>query len=77
MTQSSIIRRKLGLSQTDFARLMAVDQGTISRWEHGICPPSGPAVQLMSIFLTMPHQQIDALLGRAAAETTTTNNENA
>lgn len=74
MTQASTTRRKLRLTQAEFARLMMVDQGTVSRWEHGICAPNGPAVQLMALFLTLPPAQIAGMMG--GTETTTTNQEN-
>lgn len=75
MSQASITRRKLGLTQSQFARLMLVDRATVSRWENDIVPPGGPAVQLMSLFMTMPREQIERILGETGkaveSETTT------
>ena len=35
-----ILRKSRGMSQDDLAKLVNVDQRTISVWERGICEPS-------------------------------------
>ena len=34
------LRRAIGMTQKQLASLLAVDQRTVSAWEHGICEPS-------------------------------------
>jgi transcriptional regulator with XRE-family HTH domain len=34
------LRKQMGLSQVQFAELLAVTQGTVSRWESGVKQPS-------------------------------------
>ncbi|MCC6154854.1 MAG: helix-turn-helix domain-containing protein [Candidatus Hydrogenedentes bacterium] len=41
------IREKLGLTQTDFAKLLGVNQAAVSHWENGKRTPQGPALTLM------------------------------
>lgn len=44
------IRKSLGLTQTDFARLFDAHVMTISKWERGIAMPSPYQVSLMEHF---------------------------
>ena len=43
------IRKKTGLSQSSFARLLGVSVRTLQEWEQGRRVPSGPARTLLSI----------------------------
>ncbi|HDL86348.1 MAG TPA: helix-turn-helix domain-containing protein [Candidatus Acetothermia bacterium] len=52
MTPSEIVnvRRALGLSQVEFARLFDVHSMTVSKWERGLVPPTPYQVALMDQF---------------------------
>ncbi|MDE3022427.1 MAG: helix-turn-helix domain-containing protein [Pseudomonadota bacterium] len=52
MTPNEIvyIRKSLGLTQADFARLFDVHIMTISKWERGVAVPSPYQVSLMEQF---------------------------
>ena len=56
------IRRRTGLSQSEFARLLGVSIRTLQEWEQGRRLPSGPARTLLAIAYKNPK----ALLGTAA-----------
>jgi putative transcriptional regulator len=43
------IRTKVGLSQSEFARLLGVSVRTLQEWEQGRRVPSGPARTLLAI----------------------------
>jgi putative transcriptional regulator len=43
------IRKRTGLSQPEFARLLGVSVRTLQEWEQGRRLPSGPARMLLSI----------------------------
>ena len=43
------IRAKVGLSQSEFARLLGVSVRTLQEWEQGRRVPSGPAGTLLAI----------------------------
>lgn len=43
------IRKKTGLSQSGFARLLGVSVRTLQEWEQGRRVPSGPARMLLAI----------------------------
>jgi putative transcriptional regulator len=43
------IRTKVGLSQSEFARLLGVSVRTLQEWEQGRRLPSGPARTLLAI----------------------------
>ena len=43
------IRAKVGLSQSEFARLLGVSVRTLQEWEQGRRMPSGPARTLLAI----------------------------
>lgn len=47
-------RKKLGLTQAEFARLVNVSKKTIERWESGTSPVSGPIVMLTKILNEYP-----------------------
>ena len=52
MTPEGIVavRKSLGLTQTDFARLFDAHVMTISKWERGVAMPSAYQVSLMEQF---------------------------
>ena len=52
MTPDEIVavRKSLGLTQTDFARLFDAHVMTISKWERGVAMPSAYQVSLMEQF---------------------------
>jgi len=52
------IRRRVGLSQAEFAKLLGVSVRTLQEWEQGRRVPSGPARTLLAI----AHQNPKALL---------------
>ena len=58
----SDIRRRTGLSQAEFARLLGVSVRTLQEWEQGRRLPSGPARTLLAIAYKNPK----ALLETAA-----------
>jgi putative transcriptional regulator len=43
------VRRKLGLSQTDFAETFGINAATLRNWEQGRRQPEGPARVLLTI----------------------------
>jgi transcriptional regulator with XRE-family HTH domain len=44
------IRRKLGLSQEQMARLLSVSFASVNRWEQGHSSPTGPILDLYLAF---------------------------
>lgn len=56
-------RARVGLSQTEFARLLGVSVRTLQEWEQGRRAPSGPARML----LTIAHRNPKALLEAAVS----------
>ena len=58
----SEIRARVGLSQSDFARLLGVSVRTLQEWEQDRRAPSGPARTL----LIVAHKNPRALLEAAA-----------
>lgn len=55
------IRRRLGLTQQEFARLIGVSVATLRNWEQGRRRPVGPARALLRIAATHPDAVLDAL----------------
>src|SRR6185436_10601197 len=53
MTKSEVkkIRKKLGLTQKQFAGLIGVEPNSVWRWEAGTHPPSEPSIRLMRMEL--------------------------
>jgi DNA-binding transcriptional regulator YiaG len=45
------IRKRLGLSQVAFARLVGVHEVTVSRWEHGVLAIREPTAKLLRLLL--------------------------
>jgi putative transcriptional regulator len=54
-------RRKIGLSQSDFARLLGISARTLQEWEQGRCTPSGAAKTLLLITMKRPDAVLEAL----------------
>jgi len=52
------VRRKMRLSQSEFAALLGVSLRTLQNWEQGRRSPTGPAMQLLRVAAVRP----DALL---------------
>lgn len=48
------VRRRLGLSQKDFAEVLGVSVRTVQNWEQGRRQPSGPAMKLLKIASNNP-----------------------
>ncbi len=48
------VRRKLGLPQTKFARLLGISENTLQNWEQGRQKPAGPAKVLLKIAAKHP-----------------------
>jgi putative transcriptional regulator len=55
------IRTGLGLSQSEFARLIGVSVATLQNWEQGRRQPEGPARALLRIAATHPDAVMKAL----------------
>jgi len=47
-------RLKLGLSQSDFAKMLGVSRRTLQEWEQGRRTPSGAAKSLITIAIKKP-----------------------
>ena len=60
------IRARLGLSQSQFARMIGVPPGTLRNWEQGIRKPQGPALALLRVAQKHPEAVVDALHGKAS-----------
>ncbi len=59
----SAIRKELGLSQEQFARLMGVSVATLRNWEQGRREPHGPARSLLLVASVEPAVVLKALMG--------------
>jgi putative transcriptional regulator len=55
----SEIRDRVGLSQSEFARLLGVSVRTLQEWEQGRRAPSGPAKTLLTIAYQNPQALLD------------------
>ncbi len=55
------VRERIGLSQSDFARLMRVSIKTLQNWEQHRHNPTGPAAALLKIVSTAPDLAIRSL----------------
>jgi len=49
-----IIRERLGLSQSKFARLLGISVSTLQNWEQGRRKPKGPAKVLLNVAAKYP-----------------------
>ena len=54
------IRGRIGLSQSQFAKLMGVSVRTLQDWEQGRRAPSGPARTLLMVAERNPRALLDA-----------------
>ena len=55
------VRERIGLSQSDFARLMRVSIKTLQNWEQHRRNPTGPAAALLKIVSTAPDLALRSL----------------
>jgi len=55
------VREQIGLSQSEFARLMRVSIKTLQNWEQHRRNPTGPAAALLKIVLTAPDVVLNTL----------------
>jgi putative transcriptional regulator len=55
------VREQIGLSQSEFARLMRVSIKTLQNWEQNRRHPTGPAAALLKIVVTAPDMALRAL----------------
>jgi putative transcriptional regulator len=55
------IRRRLGQSQAEFARMIGVSVSTLHNWEQGRRRPEGPARALLRVAATYPDEVAAAL----------------
>jgi putative transcriptional regulator len=55
------VREQIGLSQSDFARLMRVSVKTLQNWEQHRRNPTGPAAALLKIVSTAPDLALRSL----------------
>jgi putative transcriptional regulator len=53
-------RARVGLSQSEFAKLLGVSVRTLQEWEQGRRTPSGPARMLLTIAHKNPRALLDA-----------------
>lgn len=60
----SRIRERLGLSQSQFARLLGVSVYTLQNWEQGARKPSGAARSLLELVAADPEHAARTLRGR-------------
>ena len=54
-------RARVGLSQSEFARLLGVSVRTLQEWEQGRRVPSGPARTLLAIAHKNPYLLLEAV----------------
>jgi DNA-binding transcriptional regulator YiaG len=55
------LRKKLDLSQNEFARLIQVNVRTLQNWEQGYRQPTGPAAALLKLVEKSPETALEAL----------------
>ena len=55
------VREQIGLSQSEFARLMRVSVKTLQNWEQHRRNPTGPAAALLKIMSSAPDVALRAL----------------
>lgn len=55
------VREQIGLSQSEFARLMRVSVKTLQNWEQHRRNPTGPAAALLKIVATAPDLALKSL----------------
>ena len=57
------IRRRLGMTQPEFAQLIGVSVATLRNWEQGRRQPHGPARALLKVVAKNPAAVLDAQRG--------------
>ncbi|HMF10862.1 MAG TPA: NadS family protein [Gemmataceae bacterium] len=55
------VRRRLGMSQSEFARMIGVSVATLQNWEQGRRHPDGPARALLRVAAANPKAVAEAL----------------
>ena len=55
------IRKKVGMSQSEFASAFGISLGTLRHWERGDRKPRGPALVLLNIVAKEPKAVLRAL----------------
>ena len=60
-TDVKAVREHMGLSQSEFARLMHVSIKTLQNWEQRRRNPTGPAAALLKIVLSAPEVALKTL----------------
>ena len=55
------VRRRLGKSQSEFARMIGVSVATLQNWEQGRRHPEGPARALLRVAAANPEAVAEAL----------------
>ncbi|OGQ86256.1 MAG: hypothetical protein A2289_01935 [Deltaproteobacteria bacterium RIFOXYA12_FULL_58_15] len=63
------VRKKLGMSQRQFAQMLGIGLRTVTNWEQGLREPAGPARALLCILDREPKAAMSAL-GYAPAKVT-------
>jgi DNA-binding transcriptional regulator YiaG len=58
---AKLVREQIGLSQSEFARLMRVSVKTLQNWEQHRRNPTGPAAALLQIMSTAPEVALESL----------------
>ena len=54
-------RKKLGMTQEQFAATFCISLNTLRNWEQGLRKPEGPAKVLIQVIDHNPHSVIDAI----------------
>jgi DNA-binding transcriptional regulator YiaG len=62
-TDVKAVREQIGLSQSEFAKLMRVSIKTLQNWEQHRRNPTGPAAALLKIVSTAPDVALKSLHG--------------
>ncbi len=57
------IRKKVGMTQTEFATAFGISLGTLRHWERGDRTPHGPALVLLNVVSKEPEAVLRALSG--------------
>lgn len=55
------IRKRLRVSQSEFALMIGVSKSTVQNWEQGRREPEGPAKALLKVAQKNPHAVFEAL----------------
>jgi len=55
------IRKKIGMSQSEFASAFGISLGTLRHWERGDRKPRGPALVLLNVVAKEPRVVLKAL----------------